>query len=154
GGHGVDDLLRTLQIVHDHERHSPWVFTTLCMATIAPDRETLTLRLAGHPAPLLVAGEDVRALDGLPADPPLGVVEDATWRAREHSLPERWSLLLYTDGLVEGRTGDGPERLGDAGLSAMVRAAGSDDPAALVAALVERAEDLNGGPLLDDVAAF
>jgi hypothetical protein len=29
-----------------------------------------------------------------------------------------------------------------------------DDPAALVAALVQRAEDLNGGPLLDDVAAF
>jgi serine phosphatase RsbU (regulator of sigma subunit) len=154
GGHDETELLRTLQVVHDHERHSPWVFTTLCMATIAPDRSTLTLRLAGHPAPLLVSGEDVIALDGLPADPPLGVVEDATWRAREHALPGRWSLLLYTDGLVEGRTGEGPERLGDAGLTAMVRGALGDDPAALVAALVERAEELNGGPLLDDVAAF
>jgi serine phosphatase RsbU (regulator of sigma subunit) len=154
GGHDSNELLRTLQIVHDHERHSPWVFTTLCMATIAPDRSTLTLRLAGHPAPLLVAGEDVRALDGLPADPPLGVAEDATWRTREHPLPAHWSLLLYTDGLVEGRTGEGPERLGDTGLTAMVRGALGDDPAALVAALVERAEDLNGGPLLDDVAAF
>ena len=154
GGHDQSALLRTLQVVHDHERHSPWVFTTLCMATIAPDRSTLSLRLAGHPAPLLVAGERVRSLDGIPADPPLGVDEDATWRAREHALPERWSLLLYTDGLVEGRIGEGPERLGDAGLTAMVRGALSDDPAALVAALVERAEDLNGGPLLDDVAAF
>ena len=154
GGHDQTELLHTLQVVHDHERHSPWVFTTLCMATIAPDRSTLTLRLAGHPAPLLVSGEGVIALDGLPADPPLGVVEDATWRAREHALPLRWSLLLYTDGLVEGRTGEGPERLGDAGLTAMVRGALGDDPAALVAALVERAEDLNGGPLLDDVAAF
>ena len=154
GGHDPARLLRTLQAVHDHERHSPWVFTTLCMATIAPDRSTLTLRLAGHPAPLLVSGEDVTALDGLPADPPLGVEEDASWRAREHVLPERWSLLLYTDGLVEGRTGDGPERLGDAGLTTMVRGAVGEDPATLVAALVERAEDLNGGPLLDDVAAF
>jgi serine phosphatase RsbU (regulator of sigma subunit) len=154
GGHDADALLRTLQVVHDHERHSPWVFTTLCMATIAPDRSTLTLRLAGHPAPLLVSGDDVRAMDAFPADPPLGVVEDATWQAREHALPERWSLLLYTDGLVEGRTGEGPERLGDAGLTAMVRGALGDDPAALVAALVERAEELNGGPLLDDVAAF
>jgi serine phosphatase RsbU (regulator of sigma subunit) len=154
GGHDEDALLRTLQLVHDHERHSPWVFTTLCMATIAPDRSKLTLRLAGHPAPLLVAGEDVTPLDAAPADPPLGVVEDATWRTREHALPERWSLLLYTDGLVEGRTGEGPERLGDAGLTAMVRGALAEDPAALVAALVERAEELNGGPLLDDVAAF
>jgi serine phosphatase RsbU (regulator of sigma subunit) len=154
GGHDPNALLRTLQVVHDHERHSPWVFATLCMATIAPDRSTLTLRLAGHPAPLLVSGEDVTALDGLPADPPLGVVEDASWQAREHALPERWSLLLYTDGLVEGRTGEGPERLGEARLTAMVRGALSEDPAALVAALVERAEDLNGGPLLDDVAAF
>jgi serine phosphatase RsbU (regulator of sigma subunit) len=154
GGHGVNELLRTLQVVHDHERHSPWVFTTLCMATIAPDRSTLTLRLAGHPAPLLVDGADVRALDGLPADPPLGVIDGATWRAREHPLPACWSLLLYTDGLVEGRTGEGPQRLGDAGLGEMVRGARGEDPAALVAALVERAEDLNGGPLLDDVAAF
>jgi len=154
GGHDSNELLRTLQIVHDHERHSPWVFTTLCMATIAPDRANLTLRLAGHPAPLLVTEQDVATLDGLPADPPPGVVEDATWRAREHPLAERWSLLLYTDGLVEGRTGEGPERLGDTGLTAMVRGALRDDPAALVAALVERAEELNGGPLLDDVAAF
>jgi serine phosphatase RsbU (regulator of sigma subunit) len=154
GGAEPADLLHTLQVVHDHERHSPWVFTTLCMATIAPDRSTLSLRLAGHPAPLLVAGDRVTALDGLPADPPLGVVDNATWRAREHALPDRWSLLLYTDGLIEGRTGAGPERLGDAGLAAMVRAALRDDPAALVAALVERAEELNGGPLLDDVAAF
>jgi serine phosphatase RsbU (regulator of sigma subunit) len=158
GGRDPSDLLETLQVMHDHERHSPWVFTTLCMATIAPDRATLSLRLAGHPAPLLVSGEDqIEALDAHPADPPLGVVEDATWEVREHPLPDRWSLLLYTDGLIEGRAGAAHERLGDDGLAAMVEAAlraRGDDPAALVAALVERAEDLNGGPLLDDVAAF
>jgi serine phosphatase RsbU (regulator of sigma subunit) len=158
GGRDPAGLLETLQVVHDYERHSPWVFTTLCMATISPDRSTLSLRIAGHPSPLLVSDDGIRSLDGVPADPPLGVVEDATWRAREHPLPDRWSLLLYTDGLIEGRTGEGPERLGDDGLTTMVRGAletpGGDDPAALVAALVEHAEDLNGGPLLDDVAAF
>src|SRR3954463_925920 len=85
GGHEPDELLRTLQVVHDHERHSPWVFTTLCMATVAPDRATLTLRLAGHPAPVGGGGEAVKPRDALPADPPLGVAEDATWRAREHA---------------------------------------------------------------------
>ena len=42
-------------------------------------------------------------------------------RAYEHTLPEQWSLLLYTDGLIEGRTGVGNARLGGEGLAAMVR---------------------------------
>jgi serine phosphatase RsbU (regulator of sigma subunit) len=154
GGRDPAELLGTLQVVHDYERHSPWVFTTLAMVTIAPDRSTLSLRLAGHPAPLLVSSEWIGQLEGPPPGPPLGVVADATWSARELPLPERWSLLLYTDGLIEGRTGSGPARLGDDGLVAMVKGIEVEDPAALVAALVQRAEDLNGGPLLDDVAAF
>ena len=74
-----------------------------------------------------------------------------------HALPERWSLLLYTDGLIEGRTGVGAARLGGEGLQAMVRgeldARGEGAPG-LVTGLVERAEELNGGPMLDDVAAL
>ena len=79
------------------------------------------------------------------------------WTAHEYALPERWSLLLYTDGLIEGRTGVGTARLGGDGLAAMVRGeldAGPDGSPGLVTALVERAEELNGGPMLDDVAAF
>ena len=55
------------------------------------------------------------------SEPPLGVVDDARWAAHEYALPERWSLLLYTDGLIEGRTGVGDGRLGGEGLAAMVR---------------------------------
>jgi serine phosphatase RsbU (regulator of sigma subunit) len=157
GGRAPDDLLGTLQVMHDHERHSPWVFTTLCMLTIAADRRHMTLRLAGHPAPLLLTRDGIVAIDARPADPPLGVAAGSSWRAREYALPEVWSLLLFTDGLFEGRTGVGVERLGEEGLAAMVRGAlatHGDDPPALVTALVERAEELNGGPLLDDVAAF
>ncbi len=36
----------------------------------------------------------------------------------------------------------------------MLRGSLDTDSPGLVAALVERAEELNGGPLLDDVAAF
>ena len=82
------------------------------------------------------------------------MLDDARWRADDHALPPEWSLLLYTDGLIEGRTGPGPQRLGDAGLVEMVRSELARESAnGLVATLVERAEDLNGGPLLDDVAA-
>ncbi len=66
-------------------------------------------------------------------------------------------MLLFTDGLIEGRTGVGAARLGGAGLVAMVRGeldANEAGFSGLVASLVERAEELNGGPMLDDVAAL
>jgi serine phosphatase RsbU (regulator of sigma subunit) len=154
GGRAPDEVLQTLQIVHGHERHFSWMFTTACMITVAPARDRVFVRLAGHPPPLLVTGDGVTPLEPSRPAPPVGVVDEAAWPAEEHLLPERWSLLLYTDGLIEGRTGVGSARLGGEGLAAMVRgqlAAGTDDS---ITALVERAEELNGGPMLDDVAAF
>jgi serine phosphatase RsbU (regulator of sigma subunit) len=154
GGRASDELLPTLQLVHGHERHYAWMFTTLCMVTIAPDRRSLTVRRAGHPAPLLAAGEEIAPLEDGPGEPPLGVLDDVRWDARTHALPPGWSLLLYTDGLIEGRTGEGPQRLGEHGLAAMVSSELARANEGLVATLVERAEELNGGPLLDDVAAL
>lgn len=154
GGRAPEDLLPTLQIMHGHERHFTWMFTTLCMVTIAPDKRSVKIQLAGHPAPLLIAGEEITALEPAQGEPPLGVVDDFRWTAHEHQLPDQWSLLLYTDGLIEGRTGIGAGRLGGEGLAAMVRGEVDKGSPGLVAALVERAEELNGGPLLDDVAAF
>jgi serine phosphatase RsbU (regulator of sigma subunit) len=157
GGREADELLPTVQRVHVHERHFTWMFTTLCMATIAPDRRSVSIRLAGHPPPLLISDGGIEALSPPHVEPPLGVVDDIRWDAHEHELPERWSLLLYTDGLIEGRTGVGTGRLGGEGLEAMVRgeldARGNGAPG-LVTGLVERAEELNGGPMLDDVAAL
>ena len=65
-----------------------------------------------------------------------------------------WSLLMYTDGLIEGHTGVGHERLDVDGLCKLL-----DEPAARQTALpalpqwlVDRADQDNGGPLTDDVA--
>jgi hypothetical protein len=65
-----------------------------------------------------------------------------------------WSLLMYTDGLIEGHTGVGNERLDVDGLCGLL-----DEPDGrgtpldgLPAWLVGRAEQGNGGPLADDVA--
>src|SRR4051794_15419860 len=154
GGRDPEELLPTLQIVHGHERHFLWMFTTLCMVTIAPDRRSLAIRLAGPPPPLLIAGGEISSFEPERVEPPLGVVDEMRWGAREYPLPERWALLLYTDGLIEGRTGVGSGRLGADGLAAMVRGELDAGTPGLVAALVERAEELNGGPMLDDVAAF
>jgi serine phosphatase RsbU (regulator of sigma subunit) len=153
GGRGVDDVLPTLQVIHEVERHFPWMFTTLCMVTITPDRRSARIRLAGHPPPLLIAGREIVPLEPGKVGPPLGVVADARWVAADHPLPADWAVLLYTDGLIEGRTGIGTARLGGEGLEAMVRGALETGSPGLVTTLVERAEELNGGPLLDDVAA-
>ena len=93
------------------------------MVTIAPDRGSARIRLAGHPPPLLIADRAIVPLEPGRVGPPLGVVEDAEWVAADHPLPDGWALLLYTDGLIEGRTGVGTARLGGEGLEAMVRGA-------------------------------
>jgi serine phosphatase RsbU (regulator of sigma subunit) len=152
-----ESLLGTLQKVLIAERHDTSVFTTLCMASIAPDRRSAILRVAGHPLPVLLDGTQAAAVSPEQGGPPLGVIADARWPARELALEPGFGLLLYTDGLVEGRVGAGPARLGEAGLLEMAGAALREHggrPGALVRALVERAEALNGGALLDDVAVL
>ena len=102
------------------------------------------LRVAGHPPPLLLDGVAVDAGDAARRGPPLGVIDDARWRARRVALPASWALLLYTDGLIEGRVGAGAARLGEAGLVEMARrgarAGTAAAPAALIDSLVEQAE--------------
>jgi serine phosphatase RsbU (regulator of sigma subunit) len=149
------DVLARLQDVLIAERHADHVFTTVCMVSLAPGGASAELRLAGHPPPLLLSDGDAGALAPGPPGPPLGILDDVTWPTFTLALPAVWSLLLYTDGVMDGRVGDGPARLGEAGLAEVVAAAqaGAEDrPGELVRLVVERAEDLNGGPLADDVA--
>jgi serine phosphatase RsbU (regulator of sigma subunit) len=155
GGREPDELLTTLQDVLRVERHDAGVFTTLVMLTIAPDRRSAELRVAGHPLPLLIEDGAITPLVVPTGGPPLGVIDEARWPAHRVELPRAWSLLMFTDGLIEGRVGAGPNRLGEGGLIALLqqaRANGAGAPA-LLQEVVEHAERMNGGPLLDDVAA-
>jgi serine phosphatase RsbU (regulator of sigma subunit) len=149
------DVLPRLQDVLVAERHAEHVFTTVCMVSLAPGGASAEIRLAGHPPPMLLSNGSAEALAPGGPGPPLGILDDATWPAFQLPLPAVWSLLLYTDGVMDGRIGDGRARLGEAGLAEVVSAAqlGADSrPHELVRLVVERAEDLNGGPLADDVA--
>jgi serine phosphatase RsbU (regulator of sigma subunit) len=157
-GVAADQVLPRLQDVLRAERHASSVFTTVAEVTLAPDRQTLDLRSAGHPLPLLIAGAGRPEPSALrPSGPPLGVIDGERWAPMRIPLPADWSLLLYTDGAIEGRrgSGSGSERLGEAGLISLLvdaRAAYPDQPEAVVRTIVERAEEHNAGPLLDDVA--
>ncbi|WP_051940072.1 PP2C family protein-serine/threonine phosphatase [Phaeacidiphilus oryzae] len=158
-------LLTTLQRVLEHERRSEEIFATLCMLAIHPGRETADLHLAGHPAPLLLRGADPvpELLPHEEGGPALGLLSGAGyWPGRTVRLGaadgpgEEWSLMLYTDGLIEGRIGAGSRRLGQEGLINLVgdhREAGLRDERLIDTALSE-VEELNGGALADDVAVL
>lgn len=150
-----NDILPILDKVVTSERRNDETFATVCTVVIGPNREGGELHLAGHPAPLLLSSPP-RQLDGVDPGPPLGLFPEATWSGHRLALPDSWRLMLFTDGLIEGKNGDGerPGRLDVEGLGQIAEAfAAYDDTAALLDHLIACAQDLNGGPLVDDVAA-
>ena len=148
-GQADDQVMSTLQELLTHERHREGIFTTLCMATIAPDQSSAAVYVAGHPSPILIDADGPRPLPRDRAGLPLGVVTEAKWSALELPLPPGWSLLLYTDGLIEGRIGAGSERLDTDGLVDMITRC---DRANLVGELVSEVERTTVGELDDDLA--
>lgn len=150
-----DDLLSTLQEVLEVERPCEEIFATLCTVDIAPDGRRAGLCLAGHPAPLISRpGRPARLLPYENSGPALGLLPRARWPRRQVELGGTWSLMLYTDGLIEGHIGEGKERLGQDGMVEMINRhldRGLTGEGLLEASVTE-ARRLNGGELTDDVA--
>ena len=163
-GRPMTEVLSAVQQVLEHERHEDRLFATLCMVSVAPDRAHARLHLAGHPPPLLLAPGGVTELRA-PVSAPPGIAHLEDWPVSEVALGDSWTLLMYTDGLIEGRVGEGPERLGSDGLTEIIekyldamRSAGEQArkprDERLLNALVDRVRDLNGGDLDDDLAVL
>jgi serine phosphatase RsbU (regulator of sigma subunit) len=163
-GRPMAEVLSAVQQVLEHERHEARLFATLCMISIAPDRMHARLHLAGHPPPLLLAPGGVSELRA-PVSPPPGIAHMEDWPVTEVALGNSWTLLSYTDGLIEGRIGTGPERLGSDGLTEIIETylraaprAGQRDrkprDERLLDGLIARVRELNGGDLDDDLAVL
>jgi serine phosphatase RsbU (regulator of sigma subunit) len=166
-GRPVPEVLATVQQVLEHERQSERLFVTLCMLSVAPDRMSGELYLAGHPRPVLITPADVRELEA-PVSLPPGIAHTANWPASQVQLGERWTVLMYTDGLIEGRIGKGPERLGGDGLIKLIEKARAQAPDGVQAgapasrqeteliidSVIAQARELNGGDLDDDIAVL
>src|SRR3954469_45124 len=148
-----DQILGALEQVLMTERRAREVFATVASVVIDLAANRGTARLARHPPPFLLdqgRSAPVNARTGIV----LGVRPTPTPATDVEFSGDDWSLLMYTDGLIEGHTGVGNERLDVNGLCGLL-----DEPAgrgvplpALPAWLVGRAEQANGGPLADDVA--
>ncbi|MBL7498845.1 SpoIIE family protein phosphatase [Frankia sp. CNm7] len=146
------DRLAYLQDVLVSERTNDELFATVCTLTVAPDRASVSMRLAGHPPPAMIH-PTLAALPDTAVSPALGVLDDLASEQITIPLPAGWELLLATDGLLEGRDGPDGERLGWDGVLAEIASISPpprDDT--LPDTLIDRVERRNGGPLTDDVA--
>jgi serine phosphatase RsbU (regulator of sigma subunit) len=150
-GVGEEAVLDAVEQVLVSERHAEEIFATLASVVVDLARGSVSVRSCGHPPPLLIDGRRAGAISGPPAMV-LGVVPGREHPPTVARLPAAdWAVLIYTDGLIEGRAGDG--RLGVEGLCELVAAYPAGAPVAGIPAwLIGQAEERNGEPLADDVA--
>ncbi len=147
----------TLQDLFGSERPSTESFVTVCDLCITPNRRSMGMLLAGHPAPILVNGGLAVSYDGQ-AGPPLGVMDAVSWPMNEISLERSWGVVLYTDGLVENVevvAEDGTTaRLGSEGLVDLVRLAIADGHSIerIVQETLATLQTTRSGTFPDDVA--
>jgi serine phosphatase RsbU (regulator of sigma subunit) len=152
GGADQTATVASLDALLIAERDSPTMFASLCDVRVERDRDRAVVLSAGHDAPLLITPASVEHLrvahGGLIG---LGL---AAGQPTEVELPAEWSLLMFTDGIFEGRSRAGG-RLGIDAFVELVRAHWA--PSAhgdVLDRLIAAAERENAGPLPDDVALF
>ena len=128
---------------------------TLCVGVLDPGTRRLLVANAGHPRPVMLTS--TAAIVDIEIGPPLGLPADLKpeWQTDAVGLDSEFGLVLYTDGLVEGRRAPGSEhRYGEESLTAWLNEA---IPAHCIEEshlerLVRDVEAANGGRLHDDVA--
>jgi serine phosphatase RsbU (regulator of sigma subunit) len=155
-GADPDTVLSAMDAVLVSERASDEVFATVLMVRLSRVDRVLRIWRAGHPLPVLVEDARVAPTPQGSIGVALGVVDGGTWHAVDRPVGRDTSLLMFTDGLIEGFDGtvDG-RRLGEGALYLLLgelvdRGLASDQ---LLDALLAEVRRRNGGELTDDVAA-
>jgi serine phosphatase RsbU (regulator of sigma subunit) len=148
-----NERMRQLDRILSTERPGRGIFATLLSVALAPESGRFTAVRAGHPGMLVHARDTVEWLEPA-AGPALGLGAKE-WPVNQLELPEGHGLLLLTDGLFEGHSGRGDERLGE-GLLELARSLAALPGPAFVDALIGQAESrarMHGG-LTDDIAVI
>jgi serine phosphatase RsbU (regulator of sigma subunit) len=153
-GQTPERTLWALERVLEVERVNVEIFATVCDMEIAPDLRQANLRLGGHPGPLLFDGLSVVEAPVSVRRPALGLDGEAPWSANRLDLGDEWTLAAFTDGIVEGRSGQAGGRLETTGLIDLAERAFEESTGLekVGQLLLAGAEEANGGPLQDDVA--
>jgi serine phosphatase RsbU (regulator of sigma subunit) len=151
-GHTGADVLDQLERILVVERTRSDTFATCGTMSIDLTRRHAALLLAGHHEPLLLdeaGAAPVAASYGIA----LGIAPGLRrWPPTSLGLPVAGALVLYTDGLIEGHAGPGPERLGLDGLLKLIATAPRREPDPLLDHLVTTTRALDRGRHEDDLA--
>jgi serine phosphatase RsbU (regulator of sigma subunit) len=121
-------------------------FVTGLVARLDLRAGSMRLVNAGHVAPYLARGHDVRAVE-LPVDLPLGLFADSPYRSTELTLRAGDRLVLVTDGMVERNAAD----LSLAEAIAETRGLHAREA---VRALADLVLEVSGGALADDATVL
>ncbi|MGC5341818.1 fused response regulator/phosphatase [Streptomyces sp. AM 4-1-1] len=149
------EQFRLLEEILVAERADPRVFATVTSLVFPPGGRTARVVRAGHPGLLLRDGTRVSWVEPT-GGMALGLLPgEGEWIATELALPSDGRLVLFTDGLFEGRVSP-VERLGEEGLLAMARRHAALPARTFVDTLVAEAAEAAApyGGLADDVAVL
>jgi serine phosphatase RsbU (regulator of sigma subunit) len=156
-GADPDTILSTMDSVLVTERASDEVFATVAMVRLSRPEGTLRIWRAGHPVPVIVRdGQVSPAHEGEPTLA-LGIVSGSDWPRTDEQVGPDASVLLFTDGLIEGYDGNSIRgRLGEAALYGILAdlVAQGLDPDRLCDTLLAEVRTRNGGELTNDVAVL
>jgi hypothetical protein len=144
----LDELLIAERIRHD----TPITFATLCLVSIDAEHATASVLIAGHHPPILFAAGRVEECH-VASNPAIGVYEPESWESHPIALPSvPWTIVLYTEGLVEGRSWPGgPRPFGVERLLGLFALHSPPLDERDVDAILAAIQDANGGPLADDM---
>ena len=146
------DRMRQLERILRAERAGKGIFATVLSLAIPPEGTTITAVRAGHPG-MLMHGEGSVEWVEPPGGPALGL-RAGDWPPQQIDLRAGCGLVLLTDGLFEGHSGRGNERLGEAGLLEIARSLAALPGPEFVDALIDAVESraqAHGG-IADDIA--
>jgi len=125
-GPDLSELARRLNAV-THRPNDAGRFVTGVIARLDPRSGTLEVVNAGHPPPALALDGELRRLEL--GGPPFGIRPDSTYPIERAELRRGELLAICTDGIPEARHGE--DFFEDERFTALLRAAGDQDPAAL-----------------------
>ncbi|OPG11080.1 hypothetical protein B1R27_00960 [Streptomyces sp. GKU 895] len=148
------EQLRLLERILTEERAEEEAYATVVSLVLSPHRRTLRMVTAGHPGFLYRHGGEVRWVEP-PPGLPLGLFPgQGDWCESEMALLDGDGVVLFTDGLYEGRTAGG--RLGEEGLLRLASGLAHLEAQPFVDALVRGVSLLTVpfGGMRDDVAVL
>jgi sigma-B regulation protein RsbU (phosphoserine phosphatase) len=107
------DPAKVLRKVNDHifRINRSGLFTTVIYGVVNSSNRTFSFARAGHEIPILKTPGNLPSLIPHDIGQPLGLLEEPIFDEQEIDLDQNFSLLLYTDGVLDIR-GDKDEQFG------------------------------------------